>query len=141
MSLRSKIIITAMVVGIAIFGVVQLFSLPTSSMIYGVSFSPEYSGYLSIEPKEIYATILDDWRFKHLRLSAQWDRIEKIRGSYDFSELDWLMDEARKRGARVLLAVGRKTPRWPECHLPEWANGLSYDEYREPLSEFIGIVT
>jgi len=30
------------------------------------------------------------------------------------------MQEAQKRGASVILAVGRRLPGWPECHEPSW---------------------
>ncbi len=52
---------------------------------------------------------------------SYWDRIEKQPGQYDFSELDWQLDEAAKRGYTVSLSIGLRQPRWPECHQPDWA--------------------
>lgn len=109
-------------------------------MIFGASFTPDYAQYLGFDYKELYKTILNDWQFKYVRLPAVWDRMEKERGKLDFSELDWLMDEAAKSGAKVTLVVGQKTPRWPECHLPDWALNLSHEEYRQKLLGFIGAV-
>jgi len=34
--------------------------------------------------------------------------------------LDFQMDEAEKKGVQTTLILGRKVPRWPECHLPAW---------------------
>src|SRR3989339_442192 len=116
------------------------FSKPNPSMIFGVSFSPQYARYLGLDTNKVYQSILDDWHFKYIRLSAQGDVIEPPKGQYDFKELDYLMVEAGKRSAKITLAVGRKTPRWPECHLPEWAKKLSYDEYRPALLSFIKTV-
>src|SRR3989344_3987172 len=40
------------------------------------------------------------------------------------TELDYQIAEAERVGAEVVLAVGRRLPRWPECHIPEWASKL-----------------
>lgn len=107
--------------------------------IFGVSFNPDYARELDVSPKQVYETVLGDWNFKKIRLSAQWDLVEKERGIYDFSELDYFMDRAGLHGAKVVLAVGRKTPRWPECHLPSWIDPQK--DYRDELLDYIKIVT
>lgn len=66
--------------------------------------------------------------------------IEPERGVRDFSALDYQLDEAAKRGVRVILAVGRKVPRWPECHDPPWLNKLSRDEQEGAVQDFIAAV-
>lgn len=119
---------------IALFGgalIIFLSSRENKNMILGVSFSPEYAGYLNYDPRKAYRAILDDWRFKYIRLPAQWDKLEKQKGIFDFRELDYLMDEAGQAGAKVTLVVGQKIPRWPECHIPDWsrAEGEKYQEY------------
>ena len=48
--------------------------------------------------------------------------MEKEEGRYDFSEVDWQLREAEKRQAEIILVVGQKVPRWPECAIPDWAN-------------------
>lgn len=106
-------------------------------VIYGVSFQPDYADYLTGNYQEVYKTILDDWGFRYLRLSARWSEVEPAKDQYDFTRLDWMMSEAQKRGAKILLAVGQKTPRWPECHAPEWTNGLSDEEYFLSLEKYI----
>jgi len=106
-------------------------------MTWGVSFSTEYAGYLKEDPKKIFTVILDDWKFRHIRLFAQWNQLQKESGTFDFTELDWLMDEADKRGAKVIMAIGQKTPRWPECHIPQWAAELSTREYEKALDNYL----
>jgi len=96
------------------------------NMIYGASFNIEYANYLGLDPKLAFNKILGEWNFKYLRLSAQWDLIEKNKGEYDFSELDWMMDSAAKKNAKVILVVGHRTPRWPECHYPKWIDPATY---------------
>lgn len=105
-------------------------------IIYGVSFNTEYSYYLGLDPKKVLETILDDWKFRYLRLTAQWNQIEPQQGQYNWQDLDWSMDMAATKGAKVLLAVGYKTPRWPECHLPAWAD-MDVEKNRADRQEYI----
>ena len=120
--------------------VLSFFVSKINPMIYGVSFSPEYAGYLKLDPQKVFDTILNEWKFKYIRLSAQWNKLEKKQGEFDFSELDWQMDGATKSGAHVVMALGQKTPRWPECHLPEWVNNLSDEDYRLALENYMAKV-
>ncbi len=73
-------------------------------------------------------------------MSAHWALIEKARGVYDWQELDWLMNESAKRGVKVMLAVGHKTPRWPECHAPKWINYSQESAHQPDLNNFIQAV-
>lgn len=128
-------------------GVTVLFllflALPSFSPVsqkYGVSFSAPQAEGLGLNWKEVYTSLLDEIGVKHLRLSAYWDTIETKKGVYDFSSLDYQIREAHKRDADVLLAVGRKLPRWPECHIPKWAQGLSEEEQQRHVLALISRV-
>jgi GH35 family endo-1,4-beta-xylanase len=112
-------------------------SQKNNNMILGVSFSPSYARYLGLDPTNTFKKIIDDWNFKYVRMSSQWNEVEKERGKFDFSELDYYMNEASKRGVKVVLAVGQKTPRWPECHVPDWVKSLSDEEYFKVLNNYI----
>lgn len=119
------------------FYFIKFAGFKNNKMIYGVSFNTEYASFLGLSPRESYLKILDNWQFKYIRLSAQWDLIEKTKGQYDWSELDWMMNEAGKRNAKVILAVGHKTPRWPECHYPKWIDVSSHASHHPDVSNFI----
>jgi hypothetical protein len=93
---------------------------PADKIDYGVTFSAPYATSLGYDWRKMYIDILDDLRVNNFRLVAYWNTIEPEEGKYDFSELEWQVDEARKRDAKVILSIGRKVPRWPECHDPEW---------------------
>lgn len=108
-----------------------------NKMIFGVSFSPYYSRYLGLDVNEVYKFILDDLNFKHLRLTARWDEIEPFQNKFNFSELDYLMNEAAKRGVKVVLVIGQKTPRWPECNVPIWTENLSDEKYYLALNNYL----
>ncbi len=118
-----------------------LSTLKNENIIWGASFSPEYTRYLGLDVKETYKIILDDWKFRYLRLTARWDSIESQKGKFDFTELDYLMSEAGKRNVKVILALGQKTPRWPECNVPDWSEKLSDAEYFSALNNFLTNVT
>ncbi|MBT4277354.1 hypothetical protein HOD96_01230 [Candidatus Falkowbacteria bacterium] len=96
--------------------------------IYGLNFSQKYANDLGLNWQETYLTILDELKPKRMRVSAHWDLIEKEKGQYNFSNLDWQIEEAGKRGVQIILAIGRRTPRWPECHPPQWSKNLTEDK-------------
>ena len=85
----------------------------------GVTFSQVQCVYLNIDWKEEYLNVLSK-DFAVIRLGSYWSEIEKEEGVYDFSILDWQIEEAEKRGVPIMLTVGMKAPRWPEFFIPEW---------------------
>ncbi len=86
----------------------------------GVSFSPQYAKALGLDPKNTYQRVLSELNVKQLRLNAYWNEIEPTPDNFEFSELDYYIDEAGKENAEVILTVGYKLPRWPECRAPKW---------------------
>ncbi|OGH94934.1 MAG: hypothetical protein A2538_04560 [Candidatus Magasanikbacteria bacterium RIFOXYD2_FULL_41_14] len=116
---------------------------PTSknnNMIIGVSFDSGYAEYLGLDPKVVFDKIIKDWNFKYLRLSAHWDAVMPENGEYNFKELDYYFNLAEKNNVKVVLAVGQKTPRWPECHAPAWTKNLSDTYYFPVLNNYIKTV-
>mgnify|MGYP001575012277 CR=1 FL=1 len=111
-----------------------------SSFTYGVSFSKLHADELSLDWKKVYLAALNELGIKHLRLSAHWPNIEPKNGQFDFSALDFQMNEARAHGADVILTVGRRLPGWPECHEPQWAYGFSKEEKQTELLAYVEAV-
>lgn len=103
---------------------------------YGVSFSVKYANELGVDWKANFTALLDDMEIRNYRLMSYWDMVEAERGKFNFTELDWQMDEAHKRGAKVSLAIGMRQPRWPECHKPKWYSQLSPTEREQALYTF-----
>lgn len=104
---------------------------------WGVNFSQGHAQYLGLDWKENYTALLDDLKVKNLKVAAHWDLIEPERDNYDFQDLDWQIIEAQKREAKILLVIGMKTPRWPECHIPKWAAGLSKEEQQAEILKML----
>lgn len=96
-------------------------SIPRQDVTFGVTYSDRYAQALRLDPRAAYLAMLDDLGVKKIRLPVYWDQVEPLRGQYDFSTIDWQLDEAAQRGAQVILVVGQRVPRWPECFIPEWA--------------------
>ncbi len=109
-------------------------------IVYGASFNTLYARELNLDWKETYDAMLNELGVRHLRLAAHWTMVEERQDEYDFSELDYQVARAEEVGATVVMAVGRRLPRWPECHIPEWAASLSEAERNEQLLSYIETV-
>lgn len=101
---------------------------PLPRMTFGASFSAEYARALGFDPREMYTALLDDLKIRALRIPAYWNELEPNSDEFNFEELDWLINEASKRQAKIILAIGLRLPRWPECHAPAWARSLPPDK-------------
>jgi len=104
---------------------------------YGFTFSAKYAVELKLDPRETLEKIFTDLNFKKVRLVAYWDEIEKIDGQFDYSQLDWQIDMAEKYNAEIILAIGKRVPRWPECHIPNWVLNLEQDTQDEYLINYV----
>ncbi len=109
---------------------------PREDVHLGMTFSSRYAEALGLNQREVYLALLDDIGVTRMRLPVYWDLVERERGVYDFSEVDWQLDEAAKRGVDVILTVGIKVPRWPECHIPQWVGDDAVSR-REGILPFI----
>jgi hypothetical protein len=98
---------------------------PAEKIDWGVVFSQKHSQLLGLDWKENYLAILDDLKTKNLKIITHWDLIEPKENEFHFDDLDWQIKEAERRNAKIILVIGMKTGRWPECHIPKWLDGRS----------------
>jgi hypothetical protein len=98
------------------------------NITYGMSFNTMYARELGLDWKQTYDAILDDLKVRHFRLAAHWPMVEPEPNVYNFTELDYQIKRAEETHSTVVLAVGRRLPRWPECHLPGWAQTMSAED-------------
>lgn len=113
---------------------------PTAPQLYGVTFSQPHATGIGLDWREVYRAILEDLDVPYLRLNVYWDIVEPVDNKFDFSTMDYQLDLAAAREAQVILAIGRKLPRWPECHVPQWAVGLSENAQQEKVLEMVEVV-
>lgn len=137
-----KILIIFLIVLILIIAVFVLYffvgkSEPAEKVEWGVTFSKKAAIGLGMDWQETFLAILNELKVKKIRLIAYWDEIEKQQGIYDFKELDWQIQEVEKSGGDIILAVGRRLPRWPECFEPDWIEDFSEKQKQERILAFI----
>lgn len=131
-------------IGIMVVGSFAVFLLTQKdkpeNIIYGMSFNTLYARELGLDWKETYDAILNDLQVRNLRLAAHWTMVEPAPNVYNFEELDYQVKRAEEVGANVILGVGRRLPRWPECHVPEWAREIDSSERNAAQLRYIEAV-
>ena len=133
---RILLIVILIIIGLGLY----LFTghaKPAENIKWGVTFSKTYAESFGEDWHKMFSAISDDLNVKNFRLVAYWSEIEKAQGEYNFTDLDWQINEVSKKGGEIILAVGMRLPRWPECHMPEWAQNLSQDEKEEVITAYI----
>jgi hypothetical protein len=104
---------------------------------YGITFSKKQAESLGFEWKKVYLAVLDDLGAKKIRLPAYWDQVELDGGKFFWDDMDWQVSEAQKREAEIILAVGGRLPRWPECHFPGWTKDFSKEDREQKILAYI----
>ncbi len=134
---RKKILIIVVFFAVIISTIYFIFIPKREDVTYGVTFSKPFAEHLGLDWKETYLAILDDAGAKRIRLPSYWTEVEPEKDRYLFNDLDWQIEEAEKRGVKMIIVLGQKQPRWPECHIPRWAGELDEKERQEELLEVI----
>lgn len=131
---------TLFILAILLFGYANLpVSKSDVKIPLGVTFSLRYASDIGLDWRENYLAMLDELKIQKIRIPIYWDLVEKEPGQYDFADIDWQLQEAAKRDAKIILVIGRKVPRWPECFIPKWA-GDKTDVHQERLLAFEKVV-
>jgi hypothetical protein len=135
------ILIFILVIIGGMYGVARWYihSQANTPLTYGVSFIPDYAQSLGINPQQTMAA-LTSIGVKQFRLVSYWNDMEPSPGQYDFSQLDWEFAQANAAHAKVILTLGLRQPRWPECHMPTWAASEPVSEWQPQLESFISAV-
>lgn len=108
--------------------------------IWGVTFSQLMSKQLGLDWRANYEAIVNDLHPDGIRLIAYWNHIEPKENEWDFADLDWQMSEAQSSSIPVILALGQKAPRWPECHFPSWLDTKDAIKRKESLLVYLKAV-
>jgi len=137
-----KIIILILIIIFAVLaGVFYYFfigSAPVDGNIkWGVDFSQMQSEALGLSWQENYLAILNDLGVKNIKLHTQWDFVEGKKGEYFFNDIDWQINHAESARTKMIYVVGMKTGRWPECHIPGWAESISKAEQQKEILKYI----
>jgi hypothetical protein len=140
---HKKILIAVLVLLTMTAGLAWLSRRPadfSSDIKWGVAFSRMWAVQLGLDPRETYLAILHDLRPREVRLPVYWHDIEAVEGKYDFTDYDWMVREAEQSGTPLVLVVGGKLPRWPECHDPDWVKENSREERENKLLAVVSLI-
>jgi len=97
--------------------------------MYGVSYSFEQAYWYGLDPREDFIKMLDEFKFDWVRLPFFWDQMVDENGNLKIENLKFAIEEADKRGVKVIIALGAKTPYFPEYHWPkEVASQVKFGE-------------
>lgn len=106
-------------------------------LIIGTTFVAGYARHFDLDAQQTLQAMIDEVGFRHFRLVSYWDKIEPTPGVYDYSDLDWQFEKIEKAGGKISLSIGLRQPRWPECHMPKWAESLPMTEWEPKLNDFM----
>jgi len=107
------------------------------SPMTGVTFSSRYARELGLNPDEAYQKTLTELQPKILRLPVYWDEVEKNMDQYDFYQTEKYLTQAQQNKTDIILVVGFKQPRWPECFDPDWSRNLSRNQFDQKIYELV----
>ncbi len=86
---------------------------------FGTTFSQLQCKYMNLNYQEALEEILN-LPLQTIRVCAYWDEIEHSENNFSFETLDRIIQRTTFANKKIILAVGIKSPRWPEFHIPKW---------------------
>ncbi len=105
--------------------------------IFGVTFSEPFAKELGLDWQKTYEAIFDDLGIRFVRIPVYWSEVEPQENKFVFDDYDWQLEKAQEYGVKVILVIGRKVPRWPECFEPQWAQSQNSNLKSQNLLEYI----
>lgn len=110
------------------------------AITYGISYNVPYIHELGLDRKEVLSAFLNELHVRYFRMSAHWTLIEPTQDQFDFTWMDEDVAQVEKMHGKIIFGVGRRLPRWPECHVPSWAQKLTWDEQKDEMRAYITAV-
>lgn len=132
------VVLIVMIMGATMYGIGEWYihSEAGKPLQLGVSFIPDYAQSLGVNPQQTMDALLGIG-VKQFRLVSYWSDMEPSPGHYDFSQLDWEFQKAEAAHAKIILTVGLRQPRWPECHPPGWIANEPISVWQPQLETFM----
>lgn len=96
-------------------------------MQFGTTFSNKYCHELGLDPLATFAELIKQLKLEAVRIPFYWDEIEANKGEFNFDYYQEIYNLANSHSIKITPALGRKVPRWPEYHVPNWADKTRAD--------------
>ncbi len=106
-------------------------------LVWGVDFSESQAEYLGLDAEETYSAIINDLGAKHIKIHINWNATEPEKDVFNFESLDRQVALAEEAEVKLILVIGLKTGRWPECHTPDWYEAVPESERHAELITYI----
>jgi hypothetical protein len=106
-------------------------------IIWGVTFSDSQAAYLGLDPDEAYEAIITDLGVRHIKLHVNWNALQASPGTLTFDTLDRRVQLAEEHDVKLILVIGKKTGRWPECHTPPWFEEVAEANRQETIVRYV----
>lgn len=137
----TKLNITGKIIGILLIflglWILSFSEIKQKEPVFGVTFSSRYAQELGLNPDEVLDATLTELKPQAVRLPIYWDEVELEKGKYDFSSTDNFMQKLNNANTDVVLVVGYKQPRWPECFQPLWSKSEQDSDFNQSVLDLI----
>ncbi len=130
------VLLSALIAG-SFFVWINSLKAEPGDIVWGVTFSDSQAEYLGLNADETYSAIINDLGAKQIKLHVNWNATEPEAGVLDFKTLDRRVKEAEANDVKLIIVIGMKTGRWPECHTPEWFMDVPTDERQDIVIQYV----
>ncbi len=127
------LVLVLLIASLAIFLTLPLTPKKNPTAKLGITYSVLAAEALGLDAKKAFSTILNELNPDIVRLPVYWNLLEPTKGEYQWDFIDAQLERVKETETEVILAIGHKLPRWPECHLPEWIEEETVDQDLERL--------
>lgn len=107
------------------------------SIVWGVNFSQMHAENMGLNWRNVYSSIINDLKVKYIKLVINWDWVNGKKDVYFFDDIDWQVKKAEENNVNIVMVIGMKTGRWPECHIPAFAKNLSGEDRNTEILKYL----
>ncbi len=137
---RIGVVVLAVIAVLAIIIFILARKPVPETITYGISYNVPYVYELGLDQEKVLDALIQELGVRNFRMSAHWTLIEPSQNQYDFTWMDVDIKKVEAVDGEVIFGVGRRLPRWPECHVPSWAKELSWEDQKQEIREYITLV-
>lgn len=89
------------------------------SPTFGTSFSFEQAAWFGQDPHKSFEKLISEHKFEWVRVPFFWDQMTDSGGNLKIEDLKFAAETAKIHNTKLIIALGAKTPYFPEYHFPK----------------------